>query len=651
MMVTVNGVAIQNRSSSGVAVRVPTQSSGTFDLGSLGTQPHAKLSAIRSLSRTPTCRLLKPSLWWRPQLLKASTIAPPKVPGPGDLLPKPDSLTTGRCSYQEQEQERILPANVPLSLNLDAVHSMVETRRLHVSPLDPELLPIVLAGPLRDLASNISYHTLQSLPDKRYGYLDLPVLEADRLQKKLHGSILKGVKMKVEKARPEKARTAEDTQDEETKQKDRKQSRRAKSAKQDGVLDGVELPDGRTVKRGWTEPGAKEEKQSTKRDKRENKAAVKKASAHTDAPECLFKTKIPRNARSLSIENTSEATKSKKRKRGQSERDVLVHEFDKTTKQATFFREDKDLDGKKSTSSYIEGKGWLDQDGNIIENMDEARQTRRKARQMVSAIEDSASAHDQSAKETKTRAGRSRKPGSADKFEPTSDGIPMLEGGGIVVPTEEQSPQLNQPAEGPSDDQTSSEGSDSSEGSNEVNTDQVRALSISRLSPTPPLEANSDVHPLEALFKRPQTAASQTPQKPSLEVKTGFSFFEPDEEPAGNTVVAIPQTPFTQQDFQERRFRSAAPTPDTAAPGKTSFGRLWSQGSGERDSESDEEREDITSTPRASNTPTKDEPEEEAEESEFAKWFYEHRGETNRAWKRRRREAAKEGRQKDNKRR
>ena len=39
----------------------------------------------------------------------------------------------------------------------------------------------------------------------------------------------------------------------------------------------------------------------------------------------------------------------------------------------------------------------------------------------------------------------------------------------------------------------------------------------------------------------------------------------------------------------------------------------------------------------------------EKEESEFSKWFWEHRGETNRAWKRRKREAAKEKRQKENK--
>ncbi|KAI4268511.1 MAG: hypothetical protein LQ337_007800 [Flavoplaca oasis] len=529
---------------------------------------------------------------------------------------------------------------------------MVETRRLHVSPLDPELLPIVLSGPLRDLAGNISYHTLPSFPDKRYGYFDLPVLEADRLQKKLHGSILRGVKMKVEKARPEKTRLSDISQNEEGNKTDSKRIRKPKSVRKDGVLEGVELPNGRKVKRGWTESGTNEEEKSKKQDKRGNKAGLKIASAHTNSPECLFKTKVPSNVSAITTQNTAAATKQKKRKRGESERDVLIHEFDKTTKQATFLRDDKDASGKKSTSSYTEGKGWIDQDGNVIEKADEGRTTRRKARELAGTSEDSATVNDQAPKETKIREGRSKKPGTGEKQVSTSNGIEKLKPRKAVSALERQSPKPNQNAGGALDDQTSSEGSDSSEETDEVNTNQVRALSISRLSPTPPLVTTKEVHPLEALFKRPQTAASQTPQKPSLEVQTGFSFFGPDDEPAGTTTVTIPQTPFTQQDFQERRLRSAAPTPDTAAPGKTSFGRLWSQGSGERDSGSDEdERENITSTPRTSNGPLDNGVQEEGEESEFAKWFYEHRGETNRAWKRRRREAAKEKRQKENKRR
>ncbi|KAL8731668.1 MAG: hypothetical protein Q9166_003247 [cf. Caloplaca sp. 2 TL-2023] len=538
---------------------------------------------------------------------------------------------------------------------------MVETRRLYVSPLDPELLPIVLPGPLRDLASNISYHTLQTLEDKRYGYLDLPAPEADRLQKKLHGSILKGVKMKVEKARPEKVGTiSEATQEESSRKNDPERKKRAKSKNEDGVLPGLELPDGRKVKRGWTEPNAKEENKSTRRTKSESKDTVKKASAHTDGPECLFKARLPPNSSGNSALGPSAATKSKKRKRGESERDIVVHEFDKTTKQASFLREEKRSREKKPASSYVEGKGWLDQDGHIIE---EERQTRRTMHEAHGADDEdgkSVSAQDTVIKGTKTRAaGRSKKSGAVDKHRraatqgPILNGASDIESGGTTTTLKVQSPPPDEQDEGSSKDGNSSEGGDSSEADDEVNTDQVRALSINRSSPTRPIETSKDAHPLEALFKRPQTAASQTPRKPSLEVKTGFSFFGPDEDEPGDITVAIPQTPFTQQDFQERRHRSAAPTPDTAAPGKTFFGRLWSQESKGRDSVTDEDEaeEDSTSTPVAAAPSVEKEPEGEADESEFVKWFYEHRGETNRAWKRRRREAAKEKRQKENKRR
>ena len=60
----------------------------------------------------------------------------------------------------------------------------------------------------------------------------------------------------------------------------------------------------------------------------------------------------------------------------------------------------------------------------------------------------------------------------------------------------------------------------------------------------------------------------------------------------------------------------------------------------------DDDQEDATAG-KAEDTSTGSK--DEKPESEFSKWFWEHRGETNRAWKRRRREAAKEKRQKDKK--
>ena len=180
--------------------------------------------------------------------------------------------------------------------------------------------------------------------------------------------------------------------------------------------------------------------------------------------------------------------------------------------------------------------------------------------------------------------------------------------------------------------------------------DRVERLSIARSSATPsPVEgpqptlpaATNEVHPLEALFKRPNNAASHTPKKPNLEVSTSFRFFDPDVDEGESQALLIPQTPFTQQDIRQRRQRSAAPTPDTAAPGKT-FGDVWAGTSDVSDRDDDDEDED------AAAGKTEDSKKEKLE-SEFSKWFWEHRGETNRAWKRRRREAAKDKRQKDNK--
>ncbi|KAL8687587.1 MAG: hypothetical protein Q9224_005107 [Gallowayella concinna] len=459
--------------------------------------------------------------------------------------------------------------------------------------------------------------------------------------------------MKVEKARPEKAWAASESVEEgDTEKKEKENKHRHRSTIESGVLTGVELPNDRKIKRGWTDPNAKEEKKTFKRKKLEGKNTIRKASAHTDRPECLFKAKLPPNAIANATTDPADAAKLKKRKRGESERNLVVHEFDKTTRQASFLREEKNSKEGKLAASYVEGKGWLDQDGNLVEEVKEGtRRTRRKGNGAAA----------QSAQGIQTRGvGRREKLVDVDAYEqtvekgPRSNSLSRVESGRKMISPQRKTQQFGEQNDETSTDGTSSEASASSESEDEVNSNQVRALSISRLSPTPPLASIKEVHPLEALFKRPQTAASQTPRKPSLEVKTGFSFFEPDEEQAINTTVTIPQTPFTQQDFQERRLRSAAPTPDTAAPAKTSFGRVWSRestGNGSVSGEDEEEEEDASSTPVASTTSLQKEPEGEAEESEFAKWFYEHRGETNRAWKRRRREAAKEKRQKDNKKR
>ncbi|KAI4185679.1 MAG: hypothetical protein LQ346_005849 [Caloplaca aetnensis] len=512
---------------------------------------------------------------------------------------------------------------------------MVDYQRLYVSPLDPQLLPTVLSGPLRESATNITYHTLQAFPEKRYGYVDLPTTEADFLRKKLHGFILKGMKMKVEKARPEKVRKGTEDGDEVGKEDRNKMGTRgkAKTRKEDGVLPGVELPNDRKVKRGWTDPAVAKGNGAARVKNPRVKESTTTPSAHTDGPECLFKTAIPPNAVGNGSGTASAATKPRKRKRRETERGLVVHEFEKTTKYPSFIKDEISAKKKELASSYVEGKGWVDEAGNLIEAETGSRRTRSKVTKPAVDGIDMAKVQIGNVKATLSHPGgrqkRAKGEGPAVSDKTSSSGSSASE----------------------SEDKSLEDGEEDKALEKEVDTEQVRALSITRSSPTPPLEGTKEVHPLEVLFKRPRNAASQTPQKPSLEVKTGFSFFGPDAEQNDPAPLVIPQTPFTQQDFQERRLRSAAPTPDTAAPSKTTFGRVWSQESRLGDSVSDEAEDDTEVTPTAPKDLVETEDNDQAKESEFARWFYEHRGETNRAWKRRRREAAKEKRQKENKRR
>ncbi|KAL9602743.1 MAG: hypothetical protein Q9219_001586 [cf. Caloplaca sp. 3 TL-2023] len=525
---------------------------------------------------------------------------------------------------------------------------MSDLQRLYISPLDPKLLSIILPEPARQSARNISYHTLQTFPEKRYGYLDLPPADADRLKKKLQGSILRGTKMKVEQARSEHTKRGSRGAAEDGSVGRTKQEKKSKtiSKREDGVLPGMVLPEDRKVKRGWTEPAAQDKKKPKKNKKPEKHDASIKPSAYTDGPECLFKAKAPANAGGNMPEDTAKATKPKKRKRGDAEGTLVVHEFEKTMKYPTFLRSESGAVGKKPASAYVDGKGWIDEDGEVVEAEQSGRRTRSKGTRPKN---DSHAEPKDVRREAsmKGNANHPKKPkGEAhhpDVHDETSSS------GGSSPDNEEDIPEEGKEPLKQSRESASSIDDDSQD--NAVNTDQVRALSISTLSPTPPLEPSKEVHPLEALFKRPQSAASQTPRKPPLEVRTEFSFFDPDTEKDDVVPSVMPQTPFTQQDFQQRRLRSAAPTPDTAAPSKTNFGNVWSQDSGGGNIVSDEDGDEGQSTHVDPVVATKKETDGEVEESEFTKWFYEHRGETNRAWKRRRREAAKEKRQKENKRR
>lgn len=174
---------------------------------------------------------------------------------------------------------------------------------------------------------------------------------------------------------------------------------------------------------------------------------------------------------------------------------------------------------------------------------------------------------------------------------------------------------------------------------------------------TPEPEAAREVHPLEALYKRAPNPAVEDAAKHTLPaIDTSFSFFNPgdieeEDEEVASVPTHPPQTPHTKQDLEWRALRSAAPTPDTAGIGKRfRFAIDGTEQDGEDESDSDVDKEMADAVPGAASAVRELADGEVKEESEFRKWFYEHRGENNRAWKKKRKEAKKQQRQRENRR-
>ena len=536
---------------------------------------------------------------------------------------------------------------------------MTERKRLHITPLNPQLLPVVLPPPVLQLSSNISFHIIQTFPDKNYGYVDLPELVATKLRKKLHGSLLKGFKMRVEEARPKK-KFGEDGESKEpglmTSETMDKRSKSTK-AREEGVIRGHELHD-RKVKRGWTEPASSEAKPSKRRKDKPDKKSKPKPSSLTGNAECLFKTMLPPN------KIPSDNARIKKRKRGESSRQVIVHEFANTTKHANFLRDDSDTKSKKRTSEYVEGKGWVDEDGNVVEAGPKSRRTKSKRdgnndpqlEKPIKAPSRRSSRLDPPSVLITTPEQRSAKSEPAGlNDETSSSGTPSSTSGSDDDDRfPESAPSPPRESKSRSGKQKRKSTNVATTGADGVEVGSVERLSITRSSASPPPAQNLDptstpvsngIHPLEALFKRPNKAASRTQKKPALEVSTSFNLLDPDADENGSSGVLIPQTPYTQQDIRQRRQRSAAPTPDTAAPGKT-FGDFWE---GNSDISAGDEDTETEGAPKVEVDEAAAKKKRDHPQSEFQKRFWEQRGETNRGWKRKRREATKEKRHNANK--
>jgi hypothetical protein len=658
------------------------------------------------------------------------------------------------------------------SIEFNVMMADTEYTRLHITPLNPSILNTILPPSILPNARNISYHNIQTFPEKSYGYVELPVIDADKLKKKLNGSILKGTKVRIDTARPQKETVVEEATEEPERRKREKKKRKRDE------LPGVDIGE-RHVKRGWTTPG--KDLSKSKDMKTVNK------SKFTTGPECLFKTVLPPNVASKSTTKVAETTSDKrKKKRG---KEAIVHEFTKTTKYATFLRGSSGSSKKKAVAEFVEDKGWVDEDGNVVEAV---TKTRKKGAisKPITSIKQSSSSEDggdtsesssdesdqmdvdlpvkedtekaevaspmaqisptseETSENTRSKldlsAGRnllfrplgikpqntkddedkSRRdlvkdtrhlvaPKSAEEPEaaldegsssddnsdpedeisktPINAALDVESSSDSSSAEEENTPVPQPPAEV---DSTSEESSDneSDQAKDESSlplTDEVQAdlssfnssedsdaedsssseddsvaeeppsATISRpqssagqgLTIKIPESINStpittSVHPLEALYKRTKTENSSTP-KPAA---SSFSFFggdnDEDDDIEVETHLQVPLTPFTQKDFEYRGIRSAAPTPDTAHPNKRF---IWPS---KDDEDGDDEDRHEASSPIRKSGPVKGKGgKDDEEESEFQKWFWENRGNVNRAWKKRKRTVAKEKRQRDSRKR
>ena len=348
-----------------------------------------------------------------------------------------------------------------------------------------------------------------------------------------------------------------------------------------------------------------------------------------------FKTFVPPNAAPVA----DKAKTKTKDKKGNTDRvdkkQVVVQEFAKSSKPSA--RPSTEVATTGQAAHYEDGKGWVDEQGEIVEAERPSRRRKRApSDENLSSPGEPPEHATQSMDQTRDQNG------------PQSSEDDDWEEGGL------------QPVQPPSDRRDST-----------ADTEQSQALSSKGgvAIDQPELKVTTDipkqVHPLELLFKRPAPKAEETTKPKPAPIDTSFSFFgagsanaDADEEDA--PAAYPPQTPRTKEDLEWRSLRSAAPTPDTAAIGKR-FSFPCAQD--EMDEEDDDVQMDVDgggdadeATPVPIGTVTMPTVSaagasgERQEESAFRKDFYARRGDLNRAWKKRRREAKKQQRQRENRR-
>jgi hypothetical protein len=544
---------------------------------------------------------------------------------------------------------------------------MAETDRvrLHITPFNSTLYQNIIPASIQPNVTNLSYHTVQTFPERGFGFVELPKADADKLRKKFNGLTLRGQKMAIQEAKPEKKRRHdkedEDTAEVEEKQPRKKAKKEKSSKKKDKEYTGFELPDDRQVKRGWTEEPSKynkdkKEKASKSSDKTD-KTPRREKSKYSSKQEVLFKQKLPE---AVLMTQKSEG-KDKKNKNSKLPRNIsVIHEFEKNKPVPSFLK--SSVSSKASAvADFVPGMGWVDAEGNVVEEVQVKPKREDRIARMVDTpveIRIKPAAPKEPAMHKDITAGakslgyhsssdESSVVSSESDVETSDDSDDGNEEDEVIEATEAEKEEIAEEIK---------------EGAEEIaapapTEQQDETTTLEKPSTPEPMETSPqpstprEVHPLEALFKK--KAPSDTTPRPAP-INTSFSFGITDDidEDMEDMDPQYPSTPYTRT----RDIRSAAPTPDTAAIGRKFSFSFAGQGHNNFSHDEDiqegyEDEDDQWQSANMEPLGVKEVKEGEAEEeTEFAKWFWENRGDSNRAWKKRRRDVMKVKRQRENRR-
>ncbi|KFY09696.1 hypothetical protein V491_08034 [Pseudogymnoascus sp. VKM F-3775] len=519
--------------------------------------------------------------------------------------------------------------------------------RLHITPFNASLMTAIVPPSLAPKARNISFHTLETFPEKEYGFVDLPTEEAAKIKKKLKGALLRGKKIAIEEARGEKAwgevfDGGEGAEEEGEKKKEKPSKKRKRHEE---PMKGAEVLD-RQIKRGWTDPkatkkAAKENRMKDGKDKRKEREKSK----YTTEAECLFRTTLPPSvAAALPAKGIEGVVVDKERRKRKAGKDVTLHEFAKTEKFATFLRQKSVGGNVKVAVEFVEGKGWVDENGEVVEGEP------KKSKHNTDVLKKIAKENKIKLPPAEPVEQSESEEDSAEEGADTSMQDAVVEDSDTSSSGSSSEDEQEETSEPESEDEAASQ-SDSPNQPDKPASPPIPAshgLTIS-IPPPPGLKSNeaTSVHPLKAIYGRRDQDAN-TSEAPA---SSSFTFFgegnnsDIDEDDEVDD-LPVPMTPFTTQEFSSRGQRSAAPTPDTAHPMRKHFSWPAEEDEGDFNASDSPTRKAEGSGEVDPNAKEETDPNQD-----FQKWFYEHRGETNRAWKKRQKEVKKEVRQRENRKR